>query len=83
MYLHIYSLQRPKFYREVQAVTVKTPLGEITVLDNHRPLVTPLVKGPIVVRDAKGETVTIDAEGGVLEVRPGPPVGGEVNILAD
>lgn len=83
MFLHIYSLAKPKFYREAESVTVKTPTGEITVLNNHRPLVTPLLKGPIVVRDTKGETVTIDAEGGVLEVRPSSGVGGEVNILAD
>ena len=79
MFLHIYSLDKSKFYREAQSVSVKTSRGEITILDHHRPLITPLVKGPMVIVEANGEKTTIDAEGGILEVRPGS----EVNILAD
>ena len=78
MRVQIYSLRKPVFSREAESVNVKTASGEITVLDDHRPLIAPLMKGPIRVAGGGREDV-IKAESGFIEVRPK----GEVNILID
>ena len=77
MRLHVYSLKHPVLSKEITLVGVKTPTGEITILDNHRPLITSIVKGPIRIQDVKGNEEQIQSEGGTLEVRPR----GEVSIL--
>jgi len=70
MLLNIYSLRKPVLRKEVQSVNLKTKVGEITILNNHRPLVVPLVKGQIRVVDLKGEETAFPSEGGLVEVRP-------------
>ena len=79
MLLHIYSLRKPVFQKEVVSVNLKTSDGEITILDNHRPLITPLEKGPIRIIDLKGSEELFEATQGFVEVRPK----GEVSILID
>lgn len=79
MLLRIYSLRRPVLRREAKSVNLKTVSGEITILDNHRALITFLKKGPIRILDEKEKEEKIESEGGFLEVRPK----GEVNILLD
>ena len=77
MITRIYSLKAPVFEREVTSVNLKTISGELTILDNHRPLIAPLVAGPIRVTDIKGKEEVIEARGGFVEVQPK----GEVKIL--
>ena len=71
MNLTIYSLKGIEFQGEAEAFNVKTKIGEITVLDNHRPLVTVLTKGiaKIIKRDGTFETKELNS--GFLEVMPG------------
>jgi len=79
MIVHIFSLQKAVLRKESQSVNLKTAGGEITILDNHRPLIAPLVKGQIRITDAAGKEEAIEADSGFVEVRPK----GEVNILID
>lgn len=79
MKLHVYSLEKPAFERDAASVNLKTAIGELTILDNHRPLITPVVKGPVRITEYEGAEQTIEADGGLLEVRPGS----EVTILLD
>lgn len=83
MLLNIYSLRRPVLRRSVKSVNVKTVAGEITILDNHRPLIAPLAAREIRIVDAKEKEERIESAGGFVEVRPSPASGGEVNMLAD
>lgn len=83
MLLNIYSLRRPMFRREATSVNLKTVSGEITILENHRPLIAPLAARAIRIIDKQGKEHTIEAAGGFVEVRPSPASGGEVNILVD
>ena len=70
MKLSIYSIQSTLFEGETEKLIAKTAMGEITVLDNHLPLVT-ILKGPdIEIIDKKGEKNTIPISSGFLEVRP-------------
>ncbi len=70
MKLTIYSLKGIEFQDEVEGFNVKTRIGEITVLDDHRPLVTVLSKGKakIIKRDGSFEFKNINS--GFLEVMP-------------
>ncbi len=51
---------------EVDAISVPTKMGEITVLPNHIPLISVLVAGEIVVRKGE-EEVAMSVSGGFLK----------------
>lgn len=71
MRLSIYSIQSTLFEGEVKSVTLLTPMGEITVLDNHLPIITLVKQGNISYIDSRNEEGLLQFPGGVLEVRPG------------
>jgi F0F1-type ATP synthase epsilon subunit len=78
MLISIYTLQNDPHRIDAQSVTCKTVVGEITILDNHRPYITFLAPGPIRIVDMDGKIDTIQsANAGLLEVLPGSIV----NIL--
>lgn len=58
----------PLFAGEVHFVTVPGAEGEMTVLKNHEPFISPLKKGTVTIETADGKRQTIEIEGGVLEV---------------
>lgn len=68
MKLQIISLKGVKFDGEVSLLNLKTTSGEITVLDNHRPLITVLTKGEAVVVKKDGEKLNFKIDSGFLEV---------------
>lgn len=70
MRLDIYSLKGIVYEGEITSVNLKTAAGEITVLKNHRPLISLLKKGKIKITDAAGTRQELDASGGFLEVTP-------------
>ncbi len=69
MKLTIYSLKGIEFQGEAEAFNVKTQSGEITVLDNHRPLITLLKKGTAKIINRDGSSVTKEINSGFLEVQ--------------
>lgn len=73
MRVAIYSLEKIEYEGEASAVSARTLMGEITVLDHHRPLISVLVPGALRVTDAGGDKF-FDARGGFLEVEPGNSV---------
>jgi len=79
MRLSIHSLQKTLFQGEAEKIIARTPMGEITVLDGHIPLVTPLTGLELRVVDKKGISDIITLVSGFLEVRPES----EVVILAN
>lgn len=68
MKLSIISLKGLEFDGEVLSLNLRTTSGEITVLDNHRPLITQLVKGKAVVIKESRDKLNFDIESGFLEV---------------
>lgn len=63
-------MEKVLFEGEAEKVIAKTPLGEITVLDNHLPIITP-VKGPsVTVIDKSNKNNTVGLMSGFLEVKP-------------
>ena len=79
MFFTLYSFRGRKVFEDVFVVMVKTPTGEITVLDHHLPLITPVERGFVTVMKNGNEKEVIDISGGILEVRPGS----DVTLLAD
>lgn len=79
MKLSVFSIQSTLFEGNAEKLIAKTATGEITVLENHLPIITTL-KGPTIeIFDKKGKRITINISSGFLEVRPES----EVVILAD
>ena len=71
MRLNIISLKGLEFEGEVISVNLKTTSGEITVLDNHQPLLTQLTVGQAVVVKEDGEKINFKINSGFLEVGEG------------
>ncbi len=69
MRLGIYSLKKILFQGEAQSVNCKTESGEITVLDDHEPLVSVLKEGIMKIIDNSGKEHYIPVSSGFLEVR--------------
>jgi len=69
MYLRVYSLKKTFFEGEAESITCKTTSGEITILNNHHPLITVLAPGAITVIDKSEKKEYINASSGFLEVQ--------------
>ena len=73
MKLSIYSIKQTLLETTAEKVTIPTPQGEITVLDNHIPLIT-LVNVGTVAYYAESQWQEIAFLGGVAEIRPGSQI---------
>ncbi|TSC82687.1 MAG: ATP synthase epsilon chain [Parcubacteria group bacterium Gr01-1014_20] len=79
MLVKVISLKGINYEGEVDSVNINTESGEITILDNHRPLITVLKKGTAKIIDTKNQTREIEIKSGFLEVHPS----NKVSILID
>lgn len=77
LHLAIITPDRTVFEGEVDAVSLPTPQGEITVLPHHIPLLSILAPGSVLLRQ-KGEENLFAVSRGVIEVS-----GTTVRVLAD
>ena len=69
MTVSIYSLKKTIFHGEAKSLTCPTTSGEITLLDNHRPLITVLKSGVMKMVDKSEEIHYINVSSGFLEVQ--------------
>lgn len=69
MKLSIFSLNKILFVGQITSLTCRTLLGEITVLNNHQPLISMLAKGAIKAVDATQKEHFFEVASGFLEVR--------------
>ena len=79
MKVSIYSIQKTLFEGEAKELIAHTSEGQITVLDDHLPLITALVGHLVEVVGKNNERKEVPLESGFLEVRPES----EVVILAN
>jgi len=70
MKVSIYSIQQTLFEGEVTSVSFSTREGEITILDNHIPLISQIAAGAVRLKTKGDETQSIPIAGGIAEVRP-------------
>lgn len=66
-HLAITKVDGPLFSGDAVSVTVPAEEGEMTVLAEHEPFITPLKAGTITARTKDGEQ-TFEIEGGVIEI---------------
>lgn len=78
LHIKIITPERMVLEDEFDSLSLPTPDGEITVLPNHRPLVSLLATGAMTLRKGTEET-HIASSGGFVEILPDS----EVHILAD
>jgi F0F1-type ATP synthase epsilon subunit len=68
--LSVYSLKKVLFQGSASLLNCKTAVGEITVLDNHQPLIGILTEGTIkIVVDGKEHFFPVKS--GLIEVKHG------------
>lgn len=67
MKLEILTPKGKEFEGEADSLILPTVLGQISVLNNHAPLVSVLKPGKIKIRNKDKES-SIDIEGGIAEV---------------
>ena len=71
MKLSIHTIEKTLFDGDIKSLTLPTQAGEITVLENHLPLVTLTKPGLIKIIDKSGKEHIIDfGSFGFLEVKP-------------
>lgn len=68
MTLTIISSHSVLFSGEADAVTLPGVQGSFTVLNNHAPIISVLVKGKVICKMADGETKEIEVKGGLADV---------------
>ena len=79
MKLAVHTMRKTVFAGESARITAPTPLGEITILENHEPYVTMLAPGEFRYEDESGQEAAVPIRGGFLEVRRDS----DVRVLAD
>lgn len=68
MTLEIISAHEVMFSGEVTSVTMPGQLGSFTVLRDHAPLISVLVKGIMKYTDSVGEVNSLEISGGLADV---------------
>jgi len=71
MKLSVYSLKKVLFQGQASSLNCKTAVGEITVLDNHQPLIGILIEGVIKIVDAESKEHFFPVKSGLIEVKHG------------
>lgn len=68
MQTSIYSLKKILYDGEAKLINCKTSLGEITILNNHIPLISDLIEGVIKVIDVNDKEYYFNIASGFLEI---------------
>lgn len=68
LHLTISRVDAPVFDGEVVAVTLPGVSGEMTILAQHAPLISPLKQGEITVQKEDGSKETFAIDSGTLEI---------------
>jgi F-type H+-transporting ATPase subunit epsilon len=69
MKLRIYSLKNVLYQGNAVSLNCATTSGDITVLDNHRPLISVLTESTMTIHNTDGTDNYIPVRSGFLEVK--------------
>lgn len=68
MKINVLSPDKEIFAGEIQSVKVPGVSGQFEILQNHAPIVSALVEGPIRIRKSSGDDFTFTIKKGFVEV---------------
>ena len=66
--LTITRVDAPVFDGEVESVTLPGAAGQLTLMADHEPLITPLREGTLIIRTSDEQHQQFDIDSGTLEV---------------
>ena len=69
MKLSVYSLKKTLFEGDAKSVNCKTAVGEITILDHHKPLISMLTPGVTTIVDENDRKHFANIQSGFLKVQ--------------
>ena len=69
MRLSVYSLKKTLFDGDAKSVNCKTAVGEITILDHHKPLISMLTPGVAKIVDENSKEHFANIQSGFLKVQ--------------
>ena len=69
MKVGVYSLEKVLFQGDAVSVNCNTKIGEITILENHEPLISVLEKGTMKIIDQENKEWYIPVSSGFLEIK--------------
>ena len=69
MKLYIYKIDQILYEGDADIITLPTKSGEISILENHIPLITHLAPGKIYIKLA-ADTQEFNISGGFAEIKP-------------
>lgn len=78
MYVVIITPEKVLFEGEAAIVGLPGELGYFDVLNNHAPLISPLVKGKIKIKEPSGFVLYFEIQNGIVEV-----LNDEVKLLVE
>ena len=68
LYLTIARVDGPIFDGEVESVSVPGAAGDMQILANHEPLISPLKEGTVTIVEANGQEQSHEIESGTIEI---------------
>jgi F0F1-type ATP synthase epsilon subunit len=68
MQVSIYSFKKILYDGEAKLINLKNSLGEITILDHHRPYISDVVKSIIKIIDQNNQEHFFNISSGFLEI---------------
>lgn len=74
MNIAIHSIRGTRWQGAAEKVICQTPLGQITVLDHHIPLIASIFGPAVEIVGADGKREMIPVSSGFIEVLPGSKV---------
>lgn len=70
MKLGIYTIEKTLYEGEVKEIIAKTSTGEISIFENHIPLISKIAIGPLRVKEISGAEKSIAMGSGFIEIQP-------------
>lgn len=78
MFAEIVTPEKILYAGEASVVGLPGEFGYFDILNNHAPIITPLIKGRIMIKELTGYIIYFEIDSGVVEV-----VNNEIRILVE
>jgi F0F1-type ATP synthase epsilon subunit len=70
MKLGVYTIEKTLYEGEIQGLIAESSTGQISIFENHIPLISRLVSAPLIIKESSGVEKKLHIGAGFLEVQP-------------